>query len=177
MASLGYSIIGIAKALGVSRETFKRWCGAEEELQEAFEIGRETQRQALIALIVQAAVANRGANANAMFLLKTLHGFREFDSPHAKVDVSVAVQSVLVVKDHGDNATWAAKMAEQQRRLIADNGHQPQLEASTPPQSGAVVSFAPADDLPAVYAPVNAPAAVPVAAVPHYGPPVWRGRA
>jgi transposase-like protein len=47
LAALGHSIIGIAKQLGVSRETFKRWCDEDESLQEAFEIGGETERQAL----------------------------------------------------------------------------------------------------------------------------------
>ena len=27
LAALGHSIIGIARQLGVSKETFKRWCG------------------------------------------------------------------------------------------------------------------------------------------------------
>ena len=75
LAGQGYAIIGIAKNLGVSKETFKKWCEEDGTLQEAFENGRETQRQALIALIVQSAVMNKPANANAMFLLKTMHGW------------------------------------------------------------------------------------------------------
>jgi predicted transcriptional regulator len=87
MASEGYSQVGIAKHFGVSRETFKRWCDEYESIQEAFDVGRETERVKLHSLIVQAAIANKGANVNAMFLLKTKHGYRETDSPSTKVNV------------------------------------------------------------------------------------------
>lgn len=120
LAALGHSIIGIARQLGVSKETFKRWCEEDEALQEAFEIGRETERQALHSLIVQSAVQNKPANANAMFLLKCRHNYREFDSPNTKLDVSVAMAPVMVVRDHGTDEQWAAKVAEQQRRLTQE---------------------------------------------------------
>ena len=67
LAGQGYAIIGIAKHLGVSKETFKKWCEEDGTLQEAFENGRETQRQALIALIVQSAVMNKPANRMPCF--------------------------------------------------------------------------------------------------------------
>ena len=87
---------------------------------------------------------NKPANANAMFLLKARHGYREFDSAHAKVDVAVTMTNVLVVKDHGTNEEWVAKVAEQQRQLIIDNGHQPQIEATVaePIMQAPVKSFA-----------------------------------
>jgi hypothetical protein len=175
LAALGYSIIGIAKNLGVSRETFKRWCEEDSELQEAFEIGRETQRQALIALIVKSAVENKPANANAMFLLKTMHGFREFDSAHTKVDVSVAVASpVLVMHDHGSVEEWQEKALAQQRGLMTDNDHTPQLEAPQSAQVAAPACFGPPAYLPPVSEPVSAPTAPPA---PTYGAPVWRAKA
>src|ERR1700730_16530658 len=77
LAAAGHAIVGIAKQLGVSKETFKRWCEDEESLQEAFEIGRETERQTLHALIVQSAALNKPANVNAFFILKARHGYRE----------------------------------------------------------------------------------------------------
>jgi transposase-like protein len=138
LASQGHAIIGIAKQLGVSRDTFKRWCEEDDSLQEAFDLGRETQRQALIALIVQAAVLNKGANANAMFLLKTMHGFREMDSPHTKVNVGVNVApNVLVIKDHGTDEEWAAKAAEQQRKLMIDAEGSLALHEPPVPQASA----------------------------------------
>lgn len=142
LAAQGYSIIGIAKHLGVTKGTFKRWCEEDELIQQAFEVGRETERQALHSLIVQSAVMNKPANANAMFLLKARHGYREFDSPNQKVDVAVAVSSVMVVVDHGDDATWAARAAEQQRRLMESSRvpAAPQLEA---PEKGSEPSYGP----------------------------------
>jgi transposase-like protein len=174
LAEQGFTIIGIAKRLGVVRETFKKWCKQEAELQEAFENGRETQRQALIALIVQSAVANKGANSNAMFLLKTLHGLREFDSPYSKVDVSVAVANpVLIVHDFGSDAEWAAKAAAQQKALTKAEFIPPQLEAQIAPMP----SFIP----PAFLAPAFAPQAAPVLTVavpaPNFVAPAWKSKA
>jgi hypothetical protein len=164
MAAEGHAIIGIAKHLGVSRETFKRWCEESESLQEAFEIGRETERQALHALIVQSAVANKPANVNAFFILKARHGYRDNDSPNSKVDVSVAVATnVLVVKDHGTDEQWAAKAAEQQRRL------------SAPETAGGPLLEAPRVDAPEPYAPL--PEADAVLVTPSYHPPAWKARA
>ena len=88
---------------------------------EAFEVGSETHRQYLVSLIVEAAKANKGANANAMFLLKTMHGFSEFDSANTKVDVNVAVaQPVMIVKDFGTDSEWQAKALAQQKALTLD---------------------------------------------------------
>lgn len=129
MASHGHGLAGIAAHFKVVRSTVKRWLEEDEFLEEAWEQGRETERQALHALIVQSAVLNKPANANAMFLLKCRHGYREFDSPNTKVDVAVQVASVLVVKDHGDDASWQAKVAEQQRKLTAPD---PQMISALP---------------------------------------------
>jgi hypothetical protein len=155
LAALGHSIIGIAKQLGVSKPTFLRWCEEDEALQEAFEIGRETERQALHSLIVQSAVQNKPANANAMFLLKARHGYREFDSPNTKVDVAVALSPVMVVRDFGTDDQWAAKVAEQQRRLTQE------AETNTPTPLA----------LPEPSTPLEP------AGVPFYDVPTWRGRA
>lgn len=177
LAALGASIIGISKAMGVSRETFKRWCDESEPIQEAFDVGRETLRQALIALIVQAATLNKGANANAMFLLKTMFGFREFDSPNAKVDVSVSLPPVMVVVDHGTNEEWAAKLAEQQQRLTRPDPTPHQLEAPQEAQVDAVASFSPPSYLPPVYAPQAVPVASMAPPAPAWGAPSWNKRA
>ena len=120
MASHGHSLTGIAAHFKVVRGTIKRWLTEDESLDEAFEQGKEMERQALHALITRDAIAGKPANANAMFLLKCRHGYRENDSPHTKVDLAVNVaQPVLVVKDHGSDERWAALCAEQQRKLTA----------------------------------------------------------
>ncbi len=151
LAAQGYSIVGIARALSVSKGTFKRWCEENEALLEAFEVGRETERQSLHALIVQSAVTNKPANANAMFLLKCRHGYREMDSPHAKVDVNVSAPTtnVLIVRSHGTDEEWQAKALAQQKALT--------LDAAT--------------IMPAL--PIEAAHSVEVTPVNNYGPPSW----
>jgi hypothetical protein len=176
LAAAGHSIIGVARQLGVTKGTFKRWCDEDESIQEAFEVGRDTHRQYLVSLIVEAAKVNKGANANAMFLLKTMHGFREFDSPNTKVDVNLnAPTNVLVVKDLGTNEEWAAKAAAQQRALTADCTSTPlPLEAPQPVRVDLHPSFAP----PAYLAPILAPSTPTQAPqAPQFEIPVWRGRA
>lgn len=99
-------------------------------------MGKETERQALHAMVVASAKANKGANVNAFFLLKTRHGYVETDNRTAKVSVDVAVSSVLVVKDHGSDEAWAAKCAAQQRALIESDSTSPRtIEASTTHQN------------------------------------------
>lgn len=161
LATKGYSIVGIAKTLGVSQKTFKRWCEEDEDLQEAFDVGREAERIYLHSLIVLAAVANKGANANAMFLLKCRHGYREMDSPHTKVDVNVAAPTnVLVVHSHGTNEEWQAKALAQQKALTLDAAHIPAIPAlpieATNTETVCSEAVVPAQD---------------------YGPPSWKPRA
>jgi hypothetical protein len=146
LAAQGHAIIGIAKKLGVTKETFKRWCEDDDALQEAFEIGRETERHALHSLIVQSAVLNKPANSNAMFLLKARHGYRENDQQNVNVGVTV-VPSVMVVRDHGSDEEWAARAAEQQRTLTLNAASPPkQIEATAvaPPAYVPPVSSSPA---------------------------------
>jgi hypothetical protein len=160
LAAQGHSIIGIAKKLSVSRETFKRWCEVNEALQEAFEVGRETERHALHSLIVQSAVMNKPANANAMFLLKARHGYRENDSSNTNVNVGVAVATpVMVVRDHGTDEEWEARAAAQQRELT--------LNAASP---------TPIAKTPVLPAPAHVPTAPPPAPS-IYDAPAWRGNA
>jgi len=188
LAAEGFGQLGIAAHFDVSRECFKRWLDEDAELLEAYELGKETERQALHAMVVASAKANKGANINAFFLLKTRHGYVETDN-RTKVSVDVALNNVLVVRDHGDDETWAAKLAAQQRALTADSTRPLQLEASTAPEVDAVAVseppvipapvYAPAVEPAPFYGPVapswTAPAhqTVPVTAAPFYGPPVF----
>ena len=119
LAATGFSIIGIAKNLGVTRETFKRWLDDSESLQDAFEAGRESERQALHAAIYRSAMEGKPANVNAFFLLKARHGYKEGDSQNVQVDVKLS--PVMVIRDHGTDQQWAAKLAEQQRRLTLNS--------------------------------------------------------
>jgi len=129
MASEGFSPVGIAKHFNVSTSTFRRWLSDHEEIQEAFERGRETERQALHALLKRDAVANKSANVNAIFLLKARHGYRESDPVSQNVNVAVATSPVLLVKDHGSDDQWEAMAAAQQSKLIS-NGAAPPVVAT-----------------------------------------------
>lgn len=138
MASHGYSLTGVAAHFKVVRSTVKRWFEENESLEEAFEQGKEVERQALHALIVRDAVGGKPANANAMFLLKTKHSYREFDSPATKIDVAVNQHPVLVIRDHGSDEEWPRKCEAQQRRLMQPeaapalpNGAQTESSVST----------------------------------------------
>jgi hypothetical protein len=164
LAAQGHAKVGIAKRLGVSSHTLARWCEEDETLQEAFDLGRETERQALHSLIVQAAVMNKGANANAMFLLKCRHGYREQDSAHTKVNVGVNVApSVMIVHDFGSDAEWEARAAAQQAALVLDAGSSPILALET-----AATLIQPASATPTAS---HAPGA------PSWDAPAWRGNA
>jgi hypothetical protein len=151
LAAEGFSQLGIAAHFKVSKECFKRWIAEDEALNEAFELGRETERQALHAMVVASAKANKPANVNAFFLLKARHGYIEADS-RTKVDVAVAVSNVLVVRSHGTDEEWAAKALAQQRALTMD-----------------AAQVAPAPAVP-IDEPVSLPTPVPPA---YYGPPVF----
>jgi hypothetical protein len=170
LAAEGHAIIGIAKKLGVAKETFKRWCDEDQALQEAFELGRETERQKLHALIVQSAVLNKPANVNAFFILKARHGYRENDPAHSNINVGVSVASnVLVVHSHGSDAEWEAKAVEHQRSLVANAASPPkQIEATiTPP------AYVPPADAAPAWIPAHLVKATPQTA--QYSAPEWQG--
>jgi len=153
LAADGFSQLGIAAHFTVSRECFKRWIEEDEALNEAFELGRETERQALHAMVVASARANKPANVNAFFLLKARHGYIEADHKSANVNVNVAVaQPVLIVKDFGTDDEWQAKALAQQRALTLDT----------------------AQVTPASALPIDQPMSLPAPVVPaYYGPPVF----
>jgi len=158
LASSGIANIGIAKHFNVSKETLKRWLDDYENLQEAFEQGRETERQALHAAVYRDAMASKPANVNAFFLLKARFGYRDNDPQNVNVGVNVA-SPCMAIHVHGTDAEWEAKAAAQQSSLIG--GSQPVAilappQQPTAPQVGAVT-------IPAYAAP---PA-------PFYAAPAW----
>jgi hypothetical protein len=130
LAASGFAIIGIAKHFNVARETFVRWLNEHSSLQEAFDSGREIERQRLHAAVYQSAMEGKPANVNAFFLLKARHGYVEADQRSVNVGVSVEMAPVMMVIDHGDDATWQAKAIEQQRKLALTAATPLQLETS-----------------------------------------------
>jgi hypothetical protein len=182
LAATGFAIIGIARELKVSKETFKRWLDESESLQEAFDAGREIERQALHASVYRSAMEGKPANVNAFFLLKARHGYIEADNRSASVNVDVKVASVLVVKDHGTDEEWAAKGAEQQRRLLLDAENSLALPKPAEPQA-LTLHEQPSVAVPIAreWAPsqpsVSLDASVSLAPPAPYNAPVWKSNA
>ena len=176
LAAEGSTYVGIAKFFRVAKETLNRWLDDDLDLAEAFEQGKDEEREKLHNALSKKALA--GDIVAAMFLLKSRHKYD--DRSGSRVDVAVDVQAnyVMVVKDHGDDATWALKAAEQQRRLTApESNTAPRLEAPTAKVIDAVAvaaSYGPPAYIPTGYVPEVAPEAPPA---PAYPAPVWRRRA
>jgi AcrR family transcriptional regulator len=144
LACKGHSTIGLAKYFGVSRPTITRWFEENDKFEEAYEQGRDAYRQTLEEQIIQMTLSGRNP-AGLIYLLKAK--FKMFDVPNNKPDllnVAVEVKPVMVVIDHGNDADWQAKAAEQQRKLTA-----PTVEAK--------LAIAPSNELPYLSAPAWAP--------------------
>lgn len=80
LAADGFTIRGIAAALGTTQDTLRdRWFIEHPELREAMELGREDERHALHNKLYRTAIEGSGKEAMvaAMFLLKARHGYRE----------------------------------------------------------------------------------------------------
>lgn len=87
LASEGWSIKGIAKALGTDHETLGRMLDDHPPLRAGFDAGRERERHALHNSLYTAAM--NGQIAAAMFLLKARHGYREGDQSDTANRVSI----------------------------------------------------------------------------------------
>jgi hypothetical protein len=78
LAADGFSKFGVARRMGVARETLSRWLDEHPELQDAFDTGREKERYALHNMLYRLAVEEKDKIA-AIFLLKSRFGYREGD--------------------------------------------------------------------------------------------------
>lgn len=85
---------GVAMALGCDIETLSRWLDESAELKEAFEQGREKERQTLHSVLYDCAVSGQGKDSliAAMFLLKARHGYIEGDKATESNRVSINFQ-------------------------------------------------------------------------------------
>lgn len=70
---------GVAMALGCDITVLDRWMDEAPELKQAFDEGREKERQTLHNVLYDAATTGTGKEAliAAMFLLKARHGYQE----------------------------------------------------------------------------------------------------
>ncbi|MFZ3321352.1 MAG: hypothetical protein WA190_03205 [Usitatibacter sp.] len=76
-AARGANQRGIASAVGVALITLQKWFTEVPALREAYERGRERERDALHHILARE--ADKGNIVAAMFLLKARHGYREGD--------------------------------------------------------------------------------------------------
>ena len=75
----GASKTGVAMALACSVDVLNRWLDEDPALKEAFEHGRETERQTLHNVLYESAIGGNGKDSliASMFLLKSRHGYQE----------------------------------------------------------------------------------------------------
>jgi transposase len=168
LAGKGHSTVGLAKHFGVARSVVMRWFEEDERFEETYEQGRDSYRQAIEEQIVSMTLAGK-IPTGFIYLLKAK--FKMYDQPSSSTKVDVAVnapQAVMIVTDHGTDAQWAAKCAEQQRKLT-----QGDVQASFPalpvPQNASQEPYEPvsySQPVPAHTMPLALPCA-----------PSWKGRA
>lgn len=77
LASTGFSMRGIAAHYKIAFETLQAWFERYPTIKQAFENGREQERQSLHNALYRKAM--NGDGPSAMFLLKARHGYREGD--------------------------------------------------------------------------------------------------
>ena len=91
LAADGFSVVGVAKGLGVSKNTLSKWYDTNPELKDAFDRGREVERHTLHNMLYRQAMEGGNATA-AMFLLKARHGYREGAEVDAGNHVNIVFQ-------------------------------------------------------------------------------------
>jgi hypothetical protein len=91
LAAKGCSVVTIAAALGVNKETFVHMRRRDPAVEEAFENGRAKEHDRLVANLNTAAAS--GNVVASIFLLRARHGYQS----HEGVDVHVHTGGVLVV--------------------------------------------------------------------------------
>ncbi len=75
LAANGVALGSIAKHLGIDRKTFIRLRKDHEEIADAVEVGRSDLETEMVGLLTEA--ARNGSQVAAMFILKSIRGFKE----------------------------------------------------------------------------------------------------
>lgn len=112
LSATGHAIIGIAHALGTSKDTFGRWLDEFPELKAALDQGREKERHTLHNVLYTAATESGNTTA-AMFLLKSRHGYVEGQQNEQANRVSInftlpgamKLDDFKVIQNEPDNST------------------------------------------------------------------------
>lgn len=164
IAGEGGSTVILGRAIGVSDSTVRKWFAEDETLKDRYEGAREAYMHKLYLELIQMSRAGKGNVAGLIYTLKAK--FKQYDVPASGklVDVNVNVRRpVLVVKDYGTDDQWAARAAEQQRRLVSG-------EPLTIPASAASAPETNAEPVGAAL-PVPAPVRLPAPIAPAWKPP------
>lgn len=93
LAAKGCSVVTIAAALGVNKETFVHMRRRDPAVEEAFEAGRAKEHDRLVANLNTAAAS--GNIVASIFLLRARHGYQSGEG--IDVNVNVNTGGVLVV--------------------------------------------------------------------------------
>ena len=98
-AADGFSVIGVASGLGVGKGQLALWMERDPALKDAFDEGRERERQTLHNKLYRLAMEKDFAPA-AMFLLKARHGYREGDQGDqaGRVNVTIALPGAMTMQ-------------------------------------------------------------------------------
>ena len=108
LAAKGCSVVTIAAALGVNKETFVHMRRRDLAVEEAFEAGRAKEHDRLVANLNTAAA---GGNVVAsIFLLRARHGYQSGEG--IDVNVNVNTGGVLVVPAEMTVEEYVARVAE-----------------------------------------------------------------
>ncbi len=108
LAAKGCSVVTIAAALGVNKETFLHMRRRDPVVEEAFENGRAREHDRLVSNLNTAAA---GGNVVAsIFLLRARHGYQS--SEGIDVNVNVNTGGVLVVPAEMTVEEYVARVAE-----------------------------------------------------------------
>ena len=101
-ASLGVDRKSIASYFGTTNETMSKWFDENEELQLAFDAGKEVERSNLHNVLYRAAI--NGNVVPAMFLLKAKHGYREqgadADGAASRVNIVFNIPAPVNAKEY-----------------------------------------------------------------------------
>ena len=117
-AATGSSMRGVCMALGIHYTALVRWFAEHPELKEAFDRGRERERQTLHAALYETAIHGEGRDKliAAMFLLKARHGYREGEQEQQgnRVQINFALPGAkpldtYVIENGGNHADTGAK--------------------------------------------------------------------
>ncbi len=110
LAAKGCSVVTIAKALGVDKETFRHIRARDPAVEEAFEAGRAKEHDRLVSNLNTAAAS--GNVVASIFLLRARHGYQSAEG--IDVNVNVNTGGVLVVPADISVEDYLARVAERE---------------------------------------------------------------